>query len=226
VFKIKYSPDEKREKPTTSRENEHRAFVLVVGRRVVHIEESVGHMAVVLVVGPIDLAVAVGKALAAVAAVHTVAVSAVGHTDFAAGLDKEIEDTEKTFGLAVVGAVGCTLIGLEDRGMMFRRDLDLEVEDKATEVMLAIQGVEVWEVRPVGWDMDWQAGLDTPGRRFGWQPQPSFPREACVAVKEVWLQAMSSRFVGQAVELFIGDQRQGEGGQKGLRMPSGRWRSR
>jgi hypothetical protein len=38
--------------------------------------------------------------------------------------------------------------------MMFRRDLDLEVEDKATEVVLAIQGVEVWEVRPVGWDMD------------------------------------------------------------------------
>jgi hypothetical protein len=58
--------------------------------------------------------------------------------------------------------------------------------------------------------MDWQPGLDTPGRRLDRQPLPSYPREAYVAVKKVWLGiSMSSRSVVQAGEMFIGDRRQG-----------------
>jgi hypothetical protein len=42
----------------------------------------------------------------------------------------------------VVVVVCCTLLDLEDMVMMFRRKLDLEVEGRATEVVLEIQDVE------------------------------------------------------------------------------------
>jgi hypothetical protein len=149
---------QKRNESTTSKENEHRADMMVVGHRAVRIGAAV-HMAVALVAGPIDLVVEV--------AVHMVVEQVVDHIDLVAGLGEEIEDMEKPSGRVVVAAVYCSLIDFEDRVMMLRRDLDLEVEGRAPEVVLVIQDAKVWEVQPVGWDMDWPPGLDTPGRRLG-----------------------------------------------------------
>jgi hypothetical protein len=56
-------------KAMSSRENEHRADKMVVGCKVVRIEGAVVRMAVVFVVGPIDLAVAVDMVPVAVTAV-------------------------------------------------------------------------------------------------------------------------------------------------------------
>jgi hypothetical protein len=125
---IIYCKQEK-EKFTASRENGHRADMMVVGHRVVHIGEVVVHTAVVLVV-------AVDKAPVVEAAAHMVVEQAVDHIDFETG------GTEKSSGRVVVAAVCCILIDFEDRVMMLRRDLDLEVEDRAPEVVLGIQDVK------------------------------------------------------------------------------------
>jgi hypothetical protein len=190
---------------------------MVVGCKVGHIEVVVVRMAVVLVVGPIDLAVAV-------AAVHMKVTWAVDHMGLVVGLGGETEDTEKTSGLVVVGVVCCTLIDLEDMVMMFRRELNLEVEDRATEVALEIQDVAAWAVRPVDLDMEWQPGpgkVDSPDL---WPP--SYSKEAFVAVKEVWLHKLRSSWCDgiQAVKWFIGSRMLGGDKEKGLRMPGGRWR--
>jgi hypothetical protein len=132
---IIYCKQEK-EKFTASRENGHRADMMVVGHRVVHIGEVVVHTAVVLVVGHIDLVVAVDKAPVVEAAAHMVVEQAVDHIDFETG------GTEKSSGRVVVAAVCCILTDFEDRVMMLRRDLDLEVEDRAPEVVLGIQDVK------------------------------------------------------------------------------------
>jgi hypothetical protein len=112
--------------------------MMVVGHRAVRIEAAV-HMAVAVVVGPTDLIVVVDKALVVEVAVHMVVEQVVDHIDLVAGLGEEIEDTEKPSGRVVVAAVYCSLIGLEDRVMMLRRDLNLEVEGRAPEVVLGIQ---------------------------------------------------------------------------------------
>jgi hypothetical protein len=142
-----------------------------------------------VVAGHIGLAAVVDKVDVVMIAVHKVVEREADHIDFVVVRNKEIEGREKTF-VQVVAVPACCILTVPEGKVMM---VPVKLERKATEVVLAIQDVEESAARLVledlG-DMDWQPGRDRADRRCSLR-LTSYSREACVAVKKMWLHAQA-----------------------------------